>query len=199
MEAPEVPIENVQEHIHEHAHHSPDRFNLGVALSTALLAALAAIAALMAGGQANEAMVAQIESANQWSYFQSKSIKDHLLSTKNELLLAMGKETTAEDADTLAKYEHEKKAIKAKAEALAEEAKHALHRHELLAFAVTLFQVAIALGAIAVLTKLRLFWLFSLAVGVGGIAFFGYGASQLLSGHGNGAEHAAAEPAPAHH
>ena len=199
MEAPEVPIEHVQEHINEHAHHSPDRFNLGVALSTALLAALAAIAALMAGGQANEAMVAQIESANQWSYYQSKSIKDHLLSTKKELLLAMGKEVVPKDVDAQVKYEHEKDAIKTKAEGLAEEAKHSLHRHELLAFAVTLFQVAIALGAIAVLTKLRLFWMFSLAVGVGGLAFFGYGASQLLAGHGHGTEHATAEAAAAHH
>ena len=144
MEAPEVPIEHVQEHIHEHAHHQPDRFNLGVALSTALLAALAAVAALMAGSQANEAMVAQIESANQWSYYQSKSIKDHLLSTKKELLLAMGKEIAPKDIDAQVKYEHEKDAIKAKAEGLAEEAKHSLHRHELLAFAVTLFPSAMS-------------------------------------------------------
>jgi hypothetical protein len=44
-----------------------------VALSTAILALLAAIASLLAGEYANEAMMDQIEAADQWSYYQAKA------------------------------------------------------------------------------------------------------------------------------
>ena len=75
MEAPEVPTEHLHEEIHHHVEHSRESWILGVALSSALLAALAAVAALMAGHHANEAMLSQIESSDQWSYFEAKSIK----------------------------------------------------------------------------------------------------------------------------
>ena len=42
----------------------------------------------------------------------------------------------------------------------------------MLARAVTVFQVTIAIGAIAVLTKRRRFWLFSLLTGTIGTGFF---------------------------
>jgi hypothetical protein len=50
-----------------------------------------------------------------------------------------------------------------------EEADHLLHHHHRYASSVAFFQVAIALGAVAALTRNRLVWLGSLAVGVVGI------------------------------
>ena len=38
-----------------------------------------------------EAMILQIQSSDQWNYFQAKSIKSSLLTTKTELLTALGK------------------------------------------------------------------------------------------------------------
>jgi hypothetical protein len=179
MEDPEVPLEEVQEHINEHAHghahgdvHKSRSWTMGVALSTALFAALAAVASLLAGQKANDAMSAQLESANQWNYYQAKSIKDNLLETKDALLTALGHAIDATDAAKLKEYEEDKSNIKVQAEFQKEEAKSLLEQHETIAYSVTMFQVAIALGAIAVLTGLRSFWFISLGLGILGSACF---------------------------
>src|ERR1700682_5014336 len=74
MEEAEVPLENLQEHVHHTAEHSGEQWISWVALSTAILAVLAAIAGLLSGKHANEAMMSQIEASDQWSYYQAKSI-----------------------------------------------------------------------------------------------------------------------------
>ena len=101
MEAPEVPLEAAQEHIHEHAHghgegSTKSRWILGVALSSAIVAALAAVASLSAGHHANEALLAQIDANNQilkasdkWSYYQAKGVKLAVLTSKIDLLKAL--------------------------------------------------------------------------------------------------------------
>ena len=67
-------------------------FNMQVALSTALLAVVAAVAAPMASHAANEAALEQIQASDQWSFYQSKSIKENMLSTKLALIVAMGQD-----------------------------------------------------------------------------------------------------------
>lgn len=52
------------------------------------------------------------------------------------------------------------------------EADHLLHHHHGFANSVALFQVAIALGAVAVLTRNRPVWLGSMEVGAAGITLF---------------------------
>lgn len=174
MEDPEVPLEEVHEHVHHLASHGPlpGHWTMKVALSTALFAAIAAIASLIAGQEANEAMAAQIQSSDQWSYYQAKSIKANLLDTKDELLIAMGRTPDAKDAEKRASDRIEKDAIKERATEKANESVRLLQRHEWMARAVTMFQVAIALSAIAMLTKQRLFWRFGLGIGATGVAFF---------------------------
>jgi hypothetical protein len=185
MEAPEVPTEHLHEHIHEHAHKNRVSWVMGVALSSALLAALAAVASLKAGHFANEAVMTQIEAANkqiqvanQWSYFQSKSIKESQLNGKIEIIETLGKELSTKDKEKSAEYKRDKEKIQQEAEKWQEEAKalqhksgEFMHRHEIMAKAVTFFQVAIAVSAIAVLTRRRSFWFVSLAFGIVGVAF----------------------------
>jgi hypothetical protein len=171
MEDPEVPTEHLHEEIHHHAEHSRERWVLGVALSSALLAGLAAVASLMAGHHANEAMMSQIESSDQWSYYQSKGIKETALTSKGELLDALGKPVSSSDKEKVAQYERDKEEIRQKAENLEKEAQTHLRTHEILASSVTMFQIAIAMGAISVLIHSRAFWLISLILGVAGIAF----------------------------
>lgn len=126
MEAPEVPTEHLHEELHHHAQHSSERWTMGVALSSALLAGLAALASLKAGHYANEAMTVQIESANTWSYFQSKSIKESQLKSKMEILSALGKPASEADTAKAAEYKEEKEKVQKKAEGLEHEAKHHL-------------------------------------------------------------------------
>lgn len=171
MEEPEVPLEQVQEHLEHHAHEEKDSFVSRIALSTAIIAAFAAVSSLLAGDHANEAMVSQIESSDQWAFYQAKSIKASVLATKMAILEAQGQKVNAKDEEKIAEYTKEQAEIKKEAEAKHEEAKDHLGRHKLLAAGVTLLQIAIAIGAISALTKRRAFWAVSLCFGLGGVGF----------------------------
>ena len=95
MEEAEVPLEHLHEEIHHHAEHGGAPWISGVALSTAILAVLAAISGLLSGKHANEAMMSQIESSDQWLYFQAKSIRRHADQSVVDLVSVL----TARDKD----------------------------------------------------------------------------------------------------
>jgi hypothetical protein len=91
------------------------------------------------------------------------------LSTRLELLPALGKKPAAADEEKLVKYKEEQEQIKEKADELQKESKAHLARHIPLSCGVTMFQVAIAVGAVSVLTKKKAFWYVALAFGAAGI------------------------------
>jgi len=68
--------------------------------------------------------------------------------------------------------EKEARALEQKRDHKSNEADLLLHRHHGFAYAVTLFQVAIALGAVSALTQARSIWIGSMSIGLGGIALF---------------------------
>jgi hypothetical protein len=169
MECPEVPLEQAQEDIAHHAHAAQEKWVMGVALTAAVLAVLAAITALFAEHYANEAMILQIKSSDQWSYYQSKGIKANLVSTRIELLTVLGKTVTDKDRKKLEQYREDQERILKQAEEKQHESEAHLARHLVLARSLTMFQIGIAVAAIAVLTKRRSFWLASLALAAAGV------------------------------
>ena len=171
MESPEVPLEDVQKHIEEHAHKGGEKWMSAVALSTALLAALAAIASLLAGDHSNEAMICQIRSSDHWSHYQAKGIKAGQLAAKIEMLEALEKTPAEADRTKVKGYAEDQKGIRELAEKAEGEAERHLRAHVKLARAVTLFQIAIAVSAICLLTRRRVFWAASMAAGVVGLVF----------------------------
>jgi hypothetical protein len=171
MEEAEVPLEGLHEEIHHRAEHGGEKWISWVALSTAILAVLAAIAGLLSGMHANEAMMSQIESSDQWSYYQAKSIKASLLEAKIELASSPNEA----DAQKRERYEKEQEEIKAEAVKKQNEAKSNFQQHEILARGVTMFQIAIAIAAISALTKKRRFWFASLVFGIAGCVFLAQG------------------------
>jgi hypothetical protein len=177
MEDPEVPTEHLQEEIHEQAHHdAPQRgWVMRVALSSAIIAALAAVGSLKAGHTANEALLKQIESSDQWNFFQAKSIKAGQLKTKRDLLVALDKEAASQDLAKIAEYEHEQDEIKSDAEKLAKESRRLLHTHETLSHSVTFFQISIAVSAMSVLVRSRSLWSVSLIFATIGVCFLAVG------------------------
>jgi hypothetical protein len=168
----EVPTEHLHEQMHEEAHHAKERWIMGVALSSALLAGFAAVTALLAGHHANEAMLEQIHASDQWSYFQAKGIKASVLETRMTVLEGLGKKASEKDSDKLAEYKKEQEEISKEAREKEQSARHHLHAHEIFARGVTLFQVAISVAAISVLVKRKRFWWLSMGFGVIGIFFF---------------------------
>jgi len=195
-------LEETREH-HEHAQHAHDPkhgagheragWTLQLSLSTALIAVLAAISSLQSGAnesaallEKNEAILAQAKATDQWSYFQAKGTKLAIYEAQSE---------TTEKPEVLARlkarvdrYKGEQDEIHAEATKLeAESEEHGkvgeefLHHHHRFALSVTVFQVSIALAAIAALTKRKPLWFGSLAVGAAGVFYFlkGFG---LLGG-----------------
>jgi len=167
MEEPEVPLEHLHEHVNESAKHAGEVWISWVALSTAILAVLAAIASLLSGEYANEAMMNQIETSSQWSYYQAKSIKSAVVDMK----MALSSVPDEQDRSKRTRYDKEQEEIKSEAEAKQAAAKSYFHKHEVFARAVTMFQIAIAIAAISALTKKYSFWIVSLVFGAVGCAF----------------------------
>src|SRR5215471_5109001 len=178
-EGPEVETESLQEKIHEEVEHEGGSFLKRIALSTALFAALAAIAALRAGATANEALILkteatrlQAEASDQWAYYQAKGIKSAAAEAARTPWLAIAKEPPAEYVEKEKKYNEQQAEIQKKATEIekerdrkSEEADHLLHHHHGYANSVALFQVSIALGAVAALTRNRAVWAGSLVLG----------------------------------
>lgn len=167
MEEAEVPLEHLQEHVKETAEHSSEGWISYVALSTAILAVLAAIAGLLSGQHVNEAMMNQIESSDQWNYYQAKGIKASVLDAKMSLSGAPNES----DQSKRDRYEKEQEEIKSEAEGKEALAKLNFHKHEVFARGVTMFQIAIAIAAISALTRKRSFWFVSLVFGALGCVF----------------------------
>ena len=124
-----------------------------------------------AGLHKNDAAIKKTEASNQWNYYQAKSGKQNLSELAQEL---------APDArktfyiDEVKRYKTEKAEIKLAAEKLEAESKawddrsaEKMHQHHRWAQATTALQIAIAMAAIALLTKKR--WLEKLVFGMSAV------------------------------
>ncbi len=185
-EGPEVETEKLHEAIKEEMEHEGGSFLRSIAMSTTVLAAVAAIAALQAGATVNEALALktdatrlQAQASDQWGFYQAKGLKSAVAEASETSWTATGAIPPPTYAEKKKRYEEEQVEIKKKAEEFekerdekAREADELLHRHHGFANAVALFQVAIALGALAALTRVKLVWYGSLGLGIVGIALF---------------------------
>ncbi len=161
MEEMEVPTEHLHEAINEHVKEEQN-WSLYVAISTALMAVFAAIASMMAGHDSNEALIEQIKASDQWAYYQAKGIKQEI-----------AKLNSVKDTAVILKYQKEQAAIKRTAEEEEKTSKAFLEQHVLIARCVTLFQIAIAISAISIITKRRILWYFAIIIAITGLLFFG--------------------------
>lgn len=182
-EAPEVDTDRLHETVREEMEKEGGDFLRKIALTTALLAVLATVAALRSGATVNHALLLradatrlQSEVANQWAYYQAKGLKSAVQEAVRASWLAAGKEPPADVAAKVERYDKEQEAILEKAHELererderVKESEHLFHGHHRYANAVALFQVAIALGAIAALTRSRAVWAGSIVLGMGGV------------------------------
>ena len=162
-----------------------------ISLTTALLAALAAVASLEAGSTVNEALVLkteatqlQAEASDQWAFYQAKGVKGAVAEASANSWRAAGKPVPEKVVVAQAHYASDQDSIRKVAESREHardqknhEADALLERHHHFAYAVAFFQIAIALGAVAALTRVRLVWIASLMLGGVGIVLF---AARLL-------------------
>ncbi len=175
-------LEEAQEHAHHGKVAAP--WLTWLSLSTAIVAVLAAIAALESGSYANDAIVEkndailhQSKADDAWSHYQAKSVEAVVFSTQAEQATrpelaahfrSEGEREKAKGEEIRKAGEEEEKLV----EEMNAKSEHSLHLHHRFAQSVTVFQVAIALAAIAALTRRKVTWWVSLALGAGGALFF---------------------------
>jgi hypothetical protein len=171
MEEMESPTEQAQEDMHHHAMHSTEKWIGWVALTAAFLAALAAVTGSMSGHHANEAMLEQIHAADTWTEYQAQKQKALIMSSKDELLVAMGKPVSEADHKSLEGRAEKQEKLQEKAKELDASATAHMNHHHVLAEGATSFQVGIAIAAVSVLSKRKQFWFVSIAFGAVGLFF----------------------------
>ena len=156
---------------------------LYLSLTTAIIAVFAAIASLQAGAlsndallEKNEALLYQSRASDQWSFYQAKGIKSAIAGGQAIYLASSQPEAAQRAAAEQARYKAEQEEIQTKAKELEQQieehnhrSEHFLEQHHRCAMAVTMFQIAIALGAIAALARRRLLWLGGLGCGALGL------------------------------
>ena len=146
-----------------------------VSLTMVVIAVLAAIASLKGGGfstrtlkEMNVATLNQAQASDQWAFFEAQSIKENFYQIESEHLAA----APAPDPAVLAKiqakvdkYEKTKadttekaKQFEANRDAARKTADSAAEHSRQMGLSVTLFQIAIALGAMCLIVKKKPLW-----------------------------------------
>lgn len=185
------PHDHAVEHAGEHGG-DKDPSTGRMAVMTAILASVGAICSYQSGANENlalyyknEAAIRKTEAANQWAYYQAKGEKQNLAELGAALMTANPVQEAKFQAD-IEKYRSQKEPIRANAEAIekvvAEDDKLSealMHQHHRWAQSTTLIQIAIALAAVALLTRRRWLRFVSVGVAVGGVlagavAFMGW-------------------------
>jgi hypothetical protein len=185
-EGPEVDTDRLHEAIHEEVEREGGALVKQIALTTAIFAAFAAVASLLAGSTINEALVLKNEASqlqgqasDQWAYYQAKGIKAAVQSAIAASWTAAG-HPVPPDVDAAGKkyiaqqqeISNEAKKLEHERDAKSSEADELIHRHHKFAAAVAIFQVAIALGAVGALTRIRAVWIGSFVTGIIAIVYF---------------------------
>ena len=156
-----------------------DSHTSSIAMFTAIIATVGALFGYMGGAtQANaglyknNAAIKKTEASNQWNYYQAKSSKQNL----SELALELTPSKKEFYQDEIKRYKGEKAEIKAVAEKLEDESKHwdeqsdeQMHQHHRWAQATTVLQVAIAMAAIALLSRKKWLEYVMYGAGAGGV------------------------------
>jgi hypothetical protein len=153
-------------------------------LSLVFIAVLAAVAAQWSGRygsrvlvQLNDSTFSQAKASDQWAYYQAKSIKQSLFEVARDQLQtnrgAAGEPAQAEQKITgrIDRYETEKKGIEAEARKIEKErdefrakAQVSSDKGGKMGRSVAVFQIAIAMGSICLVTKKKPLWYLALVL-----------------------------------
>ena len=162
------------------------RWIVYLSFTTAVIAVLAAISALESGTysneallEKNEALLAQTKASDQWAYYQAKSVKGTIYATQAAAVEASNPELASTAKREASRYAAEEEEISKAAKEFEKEVKEdsersgqSMEHNHRFAYAVTMFQISIALAAVAALSRQKFVWLAGLLVAVIGFVYF---------------------------
>jgi hypothetical protein len=180
MSQHEVELPNPEE-LEEHKEKS---FTRRTALVTAVFAVFLAVVSLGGNNAAKEVSLSQQQASDQWSFYQSKSMREHLYRIEKmrleSELLEKGPGLTAEArthkeallekvSNESERYADEKKEIEEKARELEKERDRYRTRDPYFDFGEVLLQIAIVLASMSILTGARTIFFTALGSAVLGL------------------------------
>jgi len=158
-----------------------------LALATVVLAVCATLSTFKGGSYSTRSVLAQSQAANQWAYYQSKSLKGYLYEIQKETLesdlqekgtsmSANGLEDLKRRIETygkrMAKYDSEKSEIMKEARKFEQTRDDAQRHSGIFGIAVIFLQIAILLSSVAALLKKKPVWYLGLVIGTVGVIYF---------------------------
>ena len=155
----------------EHAAHS----NRKIALVIAILALFLSLSEMLGKSAQTEAIGANVEASNLWSFFQAKTVRQTMVRTATEQL-KLTAEAASDPATRAAMETHEGRKELAERAKEAEESRNTfLAKYHAYEIASAAFQIGIVLASAAVITEIiALAWLSGL-LGAGGLAVMALG------------------------
>jgi hypothetical protein len=158
-----------------------------LALTTVILAVCATLSTFRGGSYSTRSVLSQSQAANQWAYFQAKSIKGYLYELQKEKLELELKSLEAKASpdfkeamekkiesygQKLKKYEGEKATIEKEARQFEVIRDQSQNHAQAFGVAVIYLQIAILLSSIAALLKKKSVWATGSVVGAWGVINF---------------------------
>lgn len=163
---------SLDEELSEHAKEAKAPFEKKVAAGMAVIAAALAVVSVFGQLFANEELLAQQKSSDQWAFYQAKSIRRYESEIARDLLAKINgaTEAAAEYQANSARYDKEGEEIQNEATKLGEESalkgRQALRLH----IAEIFLEIGIVFATLAILTKRPIVWWTSLASAAAGAA-----------------------------
>jgi len=169
------------------AEETKERWLNYLALTTVVLAVCATLSTFKGAGYSTRAVLSQTQAANQWAYYQSKSIKGYLYENQKETMeLELKKDKSKLDKglqdeyekkiaaydQKLKRYEEEKTAIAQEAKKLESIRDKSQQHTQAFGLAVIFLQIAILLSSIAALLKKKYVWVLGIGTGIVGLVYF---------------------------
>jgi hypothetical protein len=161
-----------------------------LALTTVIFAVCATLSTFKGAGYSTKSVLSQTQAANQWAYYQAKSVKGYLYEIQRESLELEIKKDSGKASKSVAgeyekkialytqkikKYDGEKAEIFKEAKRLELQRDEAQKHSVIFGIAVIFLQIAILLSSIAALMKKKLVWLAGAASGTVGLFYFANG------------------------
>ncbi|MEN6624559.1 MAG: DUF4337 domain-containing protein [Smithella sp.] len=172
------------------AEESKEKWLNYLALTTVILAVCATLSTFKGGGFSTRAVLSQTQAANQWAFYQSKSIKGYLYENQKETMeMELKRERGRMSANLqdeyakkiaafnskLKRYDEEKAVISEEAKKLESIRDDAQKHAQVFGLAVIFLQIAILLSSVAALLKKKYVWILGIVCGVVGLVYFADG------------------------
>jgi Domain of unknown function (DUF4337) len=159
-----------------------EKFEKYVALSTSIIAVSLALSSILSNQAGDDLLIYRAKANNEWSRFQSKSIKENLFEVQlQELSLDVEDENYSENhrqkikksiaffEKEITRYVKEKNEIRHDAELHEKICSKAEAKGNILDLAEGFYQIAIILSAVSLIARVGLLWIFSMLLGMAGM------------------------------